>query len=130
MTSEYDLLLNQVKQKLIDSGWQEDGILIEPSMSFFSSIEHPPDIVLLYELYPIAVVEVKPKNLDLNGLRQARSYAFAINLPIALVTNGEKTLAQVFMNDDIQEFENLPSPEKLWTLLGQGYFILTEVFIC
>src|SRR4051812_2214805 len=71
-------------------GWNKSDIRREPLVQTEGHKLHP-DLILLDQMYPLAVVEVKatwpPDELPLRGANQVRMYAQALGIPFALLTN-------------------------------------------
>jgi hypothetical protein len=111
----------EVKETLLKSGWQDEDLLFEPAMYSHGRIDRP-DIVLLYNLFPLAVVEIK-RNLDVLPFIafNAREQAEALGLPFALVTDKTRTLAINTLSGESQTLVDFPTAKDLWIALGREW---------
>ena len=84
------------------------------------------DYVLFYKPnIPIAVLEAKDNNHSVgDGMQQALEYADLLEVPFVFSSNGDRLLFHNKINSEgvIEqeiEFEEMPSPEKLWRLWSE-----------
>ncbi len=92
--SEINLISKVVESKIIEAGWHRNGILQQPKVSFHG-LRLIPDFVLLHEWYPLTVVEVKSEEHFIESivLEQAKHYAKAVGLQIAIATDGSNCVS-------------------------------------
>ncbi len=111
-----DLVIN----RLIQAGWNKDDILLDQRVTLAGRLIQV-DLLLLYELFPFAIIEVKSSSLNVNsGVEQASAYAEIINVPFAFSTNGVSIL-EVKYHQIPTEFPEFPSPKDLWEVLGNDW---------
>jgi hypothetical protein len=113
-------LLTEVREKLASEGWPENAILGEPPVSVRGKLYHP-DFLLVYNLYPLAVVEVKEKWFRNQMLEQVSSYATSFDLPFGIGVSGEKVVLFERLINEAREHEKIPSPQTLWGNLGREW---------
>jgi len=109
-----------VLEKLIQAGWNKNDILLDQRITSDGRLIQV-DILLLYELYPLAVIEVKSntKTVD-SGTEQALAYADVVGVPFAFSTNGD-SIIEVKQQNTASQFNQFPSPKTLWKELGHEW---------
>ncbi|WP_048152405.1 EcoAI/FtnUII family type I restriction enzme subunit R [Palaeococcus ferrophilus] len=124
--SEEDTRAKLIDPKLHESGWDEDKIMREFTISVGRILNSDggrtspqrADYVLFYpnaQGHIIAVVEAKKAREDAyHGLEQAKRYAKALDAPFAYATNGLKIIEYDFFTKEAREIEAFPGPEELW----------------
>ena len=116
-----DSRYREVKEALLGADWKDEDLLFEPVMYVQSRI-YRPDIVLLYNLFPLAVVEI---TLDLVSPEliafDARERAEALGIPFALITDQKRILAINTLSSGSLEFVDFPTPKDLWSSLGREW---------
>jgi hypothetical protein len=116
-----DLFYQEIKEALLKTGWQDEDLLFESVMYTHGRIYHT-DIVLLYNLYPLAVVEIK-RNLDTlaSVSLDTREKAEVLGIPFTLVTDKTRTWMITTLTGESQAFLDFPTPKDLWTALGREW---------
>lgn len=119
--SEAELIHRVVKPQILQTGWKSEGILQEPKLSLHG-LRLALDFVLLQEWYPLVVVEVKrPESFSESGsLEQAKYYAEAAGLPLAIATDGTRCVSLNLESEDTKNWEQFPSPKELWQWLNRS----------
>lgn len=113
----------QVKQFLFEAGWNSDDILDEQPAHFEGKVMRV-DIVLLYNLYPLAVIEVKSPSTSLKlvaAVDQAIQYADALDVPFAFVTDGPNIIEASPLRGETRTHVRFPAPSELWSSLGREW---------
>jgi type III restriction/modification enzyme restriction subunit len=111
----------EAKEALLKSGWQNEDLLFEQVMYAQGRLYHF-DIVLLYNLFPLAVVEIKrnivsPELVDFS----AREFAEILGVPFALVTDKTRTLVINTQSGRTQTLVDFPTPKDLWITMGREW---------
>lgn len=108
----------QVKQLLYGAGWNSDDIIEEQTVYFQGKVMRV-DIILLYHLYPLAVIEIKRFDASLElAADQAFRFAEAIDVPFAFVADGTRIIKVSTLEGESQTYEKFPAPSELWSMLG------------
>jgi len=111
----------EVKEALLRADWKNEDLLFEPVMHVQSRV-YCPDIVLLYNLCPLAVVEIK---LDLVSPELlafvAREQAEALGIPFALIMDQRRIFALNTLSGESLVFDDFPTPKDLWSSLGREW---------
>lgn len=113
----------KVRQDMLDAGWQSHDILENPSIPSQKGYSLRADFVLLAELYPLAIVEVKSSHSsDSSGaLEQAEKYAEQIDLTFVLVANGNSYVSKNISTNVTKIWEQFPTQQELLILLGNNF---------
>jgi hypothetical protein len=82
-----DFIYQKVREVLLKSDWQSEDLLFEPVMYIRGRV-YRPDIVLLYNLYPLAVAEIK-RNLDSPELVGQLPSAAALGYPLVVANRAD-----------------------------------------
>ena len=107
----------KVFQDLLQAGWQKEDILLHQKISTQERLTEI-DIVLLYQLVPMAVIEVKSSRYDLRaGVYQSLNYAELAEVPFSFITNG-KEIFKINKRGNESQINKFPSPKELWEELG------------
>src|SRR5690242_7211064 len=84
--------LEKIKSLLHASGWAKEEILEEQSVSRGDRV-YRPDIILIHNFNPLAVVEIKNGEADLgNAITQTFHYMDILNVQIGFVANESEIL--------------------------------------
>jgi type I site-specific restriction endonuclease len=75
--------------------------------------------VLLYRLYPLAVVELGLLEAPLEIGADVASYAMAAEIPFVLAADGEHILGMAREGAEALGYPEFPAPTELWTALGR-----------
>jgi hypothetical protein len=110
-----------VYQQLLMVGWKAGDILIDPPLTA-DGRRYRPDFLLLYNLYPLAILEVKAREL-LSEDSEDRIIEYAIQeiAPFTLITSGNVIQQIDNRTLDITPHVKLPSPQLLWEALGRTW---------
>jgi hypothetical protein len=104
----------QVKAQLASSGWDIKGILEEDSYSSDGRV-YRPDMILLHNLNPVAVVEIKGVTIDAkDALYQILSYLDTIKVPHGFITNGIEIFQVSSAMRELVRIDRFPDPKILW----------------
>ncbi len=124
--NEADTKAKLVEPKLRDSGWKEEFLSREYTVSagrvLIIGDRHErrkprrADYVLRYQgTYPIAIVEAKAKGYEASmGLPQAKDYAEKLDVLFAYATNGLEIIEFDFDANKQASLQRFPTPEELW----------------
>lgn len=116
-----DRIREQIKLQLLESGWNSEDILEDQSVCQDGKIFRI-DMVLLYNLYPLAVIEIKSPLTSLKGATiQVNKYAEIVNVPFTFITNGNKIIDAKYMEENHKAYDRFPTPSELWSLLGREW---------
>jgi type I restriction enzyme R subunit len=111
----------QVKQLLLETGWNSEGILEEQALYFRGKVMHV-DIVLLYHLYPLAAIELKGLGVSLEPTTdQVLQHAKAVDVPFAFVTDGAKVFGISAHEGRRRTYARFLTPSELWSALGREW---------
>lgn len=105
----------KVKSLLLAAGWTESDILEEQSISSLDRF-YRPDIILVNNLNPLAVVEIKAVNIDIadSDIRnQVLGYVDTLNVPLGIITNGNKIYQINSSKREIEEVATFPTPSEV-----------------
>jgi len=109
-----------IKQQLSEAGWTRDDILTEQTVHYQGN-RFRLDIVLLYNLYPIAIVEVKRPYTAIDmAVQQVLRYTEAVSIPFAFIADGIKVHEVSTLDGEVNPREKFPSPSELWTASGRA----------
>jgi hypothetical protein len=109
-------LEGKIRNQLVKAGWNDDGIVQGEQIG-----GHFVDFVLLHNLYPLAVVEVKASDSYLlAAAEEVRSHASDL-VPFALATNGSEVVLMNTADGQLRKQGNLPSPKELWQARGESW---------
>src|SRR5260221_4833649 len=113
-----DFIYQEVREVLLKSDWQSEDLLFEPVMYVRGRV-YRPDIVLLYNLYPLAVAEIK-RNLDSPELvtSNTKEQAEALEIPFSLITDKTQILKINTLSGESQILVDFPTAKDLWIELG------------
>lgn len=104
----------QVLNDLIEAGWNEEEIIQNARIgnSFV-------DFALIFNLYPLAILETKhPNGTDIgHAIQQAKLHAEGI-APFAIATDGSDIFQISTLDGKLDKLERLPSPKELWVAQG------------
>lgn len=111
----------KVKNHLLTEGWAENDILEEQSISYGDRV-YRPDIILVNNLTPIAIVEVKAANIDITDdlevVNQVLGYIDALGIPVGFATNGSKTYQITNSKREFEEISKFPTPTEAINYFG------------
>lgn len=110
----------KVKSLLLAAGWAGNDILEEQSISYDDSV-YRPDMILVNNLNPVAVVEVKAANIDIADLEvrsQVLGYIEALKVPLGFITNGSQIYQIIFSKHEFEEIATFPAPEDVIDKFG------------
>lgn len=108
----YDL----VKAKLTSSGWNSKEIL-EGEIYYTEGRIYSFDIILIHKLNPIAVVEIKGGEIDMQeGLFQAVGHFDSIKIPHVFLTNGTDIFQVSSTRHELIKIDKFPAPNTLWNI--------------
>lgn len=111
----------QVETLLLEAGWNSDDILEEQSVYFRGRVLRP-DMVLLCQLFPLAVIEIKGSAAGLESAAyQVLQYAEAVEVPFAFVTDGIRIVEVSTAGSQSREYQRFPAPPDLWSMLGREW---------
>jgi hypothetical protein len=123
-------LEEKIYRSLLERGWQSSDILIGREVQSLAESQFIPDIVLLANLYPLATVEIKRLGTPLEDQRQTAEqlavFAKSINLPVALLTDGEQILTVNPIDAAIVPREALPTKSELLLSIGADQWPETD----
>lgn len=113
-------ILQQVIAQAHSAGWT--NILAEQTFRS-AGTNYQPDLILGYNGYPLAVLEVKTAASGQlqEGLTRSLEYAVGLGIPIALATNGRQGLQQIINSADATPLDRIPTPQQLWGELGRDW---------
>ncbi len=124
--SEADIKAKYIDPKIHESGWLEEFLIREYSISqdrFFVEGEEYrkldtkkfADYVLKYKEINLALVEAKAEDEDPEKhLSQAQDYAKRLDIPFAYVSNGKKTILYDRRTLRAEEVEDYLKPEEIY----------------
>ena len=137
MITEADTCRKYVLKKLYESGWTDDHIREQKSITngrivvVGSHIQRKPpkrvDYLLFFKPdFPLAVVEAKAayKNAA-DGVQQVKEYAQMLDLKFAFSTNGHDIVEYDFITGKENIIDAFPSPDALWHRLSHTQAIET-----
>jgi hypothetical protein len=104
----------KVKALLLTAGWTESDILEEQSVSHGNRV-YRPDMILVNNLNPFAIVEVKAANIEITDSEvknQILEYIDALSVPLGLVTNGTKIYQLSASKHEFEEITTFPTPAE------------------
>jgi type I restriction enzyme R subunit len=111
----------RVKRLLLEAGWQDDDIL-EDQWIYSRGQVIQMDFVLLYNLYPFAVIGVNGSNTSPGPIvDQLLECADATGIPFAFLTDGTVFIEPNRPEGQSKAYARFPSPTKLWSLLGRDW---------
>lgn len=111
----------KVKEALLHSSWQNEDLLFGPVM-YAQSRAYRPDIVLLHNLFPLAVVEIKRDNVPSEPAAfNTKEQAEALGIPFAIIIDGTQSFVINSLNGESQVLTVFPTPQGLWTALGREW---------
>jgi hypothetical protein len=117
MTSESEIT-QIVIEKLRQVGWNDADILIQPNL-YFDERVYRPDIILLFNLYPIAIIEVKNDRINLpTATDQIMQYSLASNINNLFLMNSKEILEVDCSTRHVISRNSFPTPLELWKSLG------------
>src|SRR5262245_11416210 len=106
-----------VIEKIIQAGWKKADILLDQRITSEGRLIQV-DLLILYELYPLAVIQVKSSTKSVeSGAEQALVYSDIIGVPFAFSTNGI-VIIEVKQKNVPVDYDQFPSPKTLWKELG------------
>ena len=131
MTNEADTCRRHVLPKLYQSGWTDDQINEQRTITSGRIIvlgnnrirrrdQKRADYILRYKPnLMIAVVEAKASyKKSGDGLQQAKDYAQMLDLKFAYSTNGQSIVEHDFLTGHERVIDVFPTPEELWKRLS------------
>lgn len=114
------VIRDRVRSQLGEAGWNPEDILEEQSISQNGN-RFRIDVVLLYNLYPLAAIEIKNSLAALSdATSQIIRNAEAINVPFAFATDGNKII-DVKLDGTYKMQDKFPTPSELLLLLGREW---------
>lgn len=119
MTAAHDTIIDEgVRLLVLEAGWNGGDVLAK-EMVYYRGRVLTLDLVLLYRLYPLAVVEVGPIGGPLEIGPDAAGYAAANGIPFVLAADGEHVLGMETGDADALAYPVFPAPTELWSALGR-----------
>jgi type I restriction enzyme R subunit len=111
----------RVKRLLLEAGWQDDDILQEQWIYCRGQVMQM-DVVLLYNMYPLAVIGVNGSNTSPELIiDRVLECADAVDIPFAFLTDGKVFIEPNPLKGPSKAHARFPSPVELWSLLGQKW---------
>jgi type I site-specific restriction endonuclease len=118
MTAARDTIEEGVRLLILEAGWNGSDVLAE-EMVYYRGRVLTLDLMLLYRLYPLALVEVGPIGGPLEIGPDAAGYAAANGIPFVLAADGEHVLGMETGDADALAYPVFPAPTELWSALGR-----------
>ena len=106
-------LVDSVRRRLIEAGWKAEDILVDQTI-VKEGARLRPDIVLMHNLLPLAVIEMKSAVFDVGGaVQQMLLLKQVLEVPFAFVIGGENLFRLEEPGTDPIRMSNFPSPHEL-----------------
>jgi type I restriction enzyme R subunit len=103
---------------ILEAGWHDSDILAE-EMAYANGRVLNLDLVLLYQLYPLAVVELGTIGKPLEITEGVARYAAVNEIPYVLAADGEHVVGMATESAEALGYPEFPAPTELWTALGR-----------
>jgi type I restriction enzyme R subunit len=107
-------VIQRAKKLLVNSGWTKEDILDEQSISLANRV-YRPDIILIYNFNPLAVIETKSGEFSVeDSVQQTFEYLESLKIPIGFVVNDSEIYQFSRSNLEYRKIQVFPSPKELW----------------